>query len=198
MIPDPLIHIRHGETDWNLARRLQGWRDIPLNDTGRAQARGNGLRLKALFERLGMGPESFEWVASPMARARETMEIIRGELGLDVGAYRVDDRLREISYGTLEGKTHEEIEAEAPELYEQLRSAKWTFLPPGGENYPNLVARVAATLAEIRGPGLVVAHGGVLRALLSLLAGGPTPEIADFAVPQDRLFLARDGQDEWV
>lgn len=198
MIPDPFIHIRHGETDWNLARRLQGWRDIPLNDTGRAQAEANGERLKAFLADFGRSPDDFHWVASPLQRARETMEIIRRAVGLDPTAYRVDDRLREISYGVLEGKTHEEIEAEAPDLYYRLRHEKWTFQPPEGESYVQLAARVEAALSEIADPGIVVAHGGVFRALKSLLDGGSNTSIVDFVVPQDRFFLVRDGVERWV
>jgi probable phosphoglycerate mutase len=198
MIPDPFIHIRHGETDWNLARRLQGWRDIPLNDTGRAQALANGARLKGLFETLGRSPDDFSWVASPLQRARETMEIIRRAVGLEPSNYRVDDRLREISYGVLEGKTHEEIEAEAPDLYYRLRHEKWAFQPSEGESYAQLAARVEAALSEMTDPGIVVAHGGVFRALKSLLDGGPKNGIVDFVVPQDRFFLVRDGVEQWV
>lgn len=197
MIPDPLIHIRHGETDWNRAKRLQGWRDIPLNDTGRAQAKANGERMKSVLAGMGIAPDSFHWVASPLSRSRETMEIVRREIGLDPKAYRTDDRLREISYGELEGMTHEEIEAERPDLYHLLRTEKWSFLPPGGENYPHLAARVGNALSEIAGPAIVVAHGGVFRAIKSLIEDGPKDGIEEFFVPQDKVFVLENGREEW-
>src|ERR1700730_17081630 len=90
-----LVFIRHGETDWNAEGRLQGQRDIPLNDTGRAQARRNGTAIKAAM------PEAvgFDFVASPLSRSRETMEIVRTAMGLAPESYATDDRLKELTVG---------------------------------------------------------------------------------------------------
>ena len=91
--------IRHGQTDWNAIRRLQGQKDIPLNDFGRQQAVGNG---KLLAQLLGEQATDFDYVASPLGRTRETMELMRGAMGLDPKAYRTDDRLIEVSFGDWE------------------------------------------------------------------------------------------------
>ncbi|HZL86046.1 MAG TPA: histidine phosphatase family protein, partial [Candidatus Krumholzibacteria bacterium] len=96
-----LYFVRHGETDWNRAQRYQGQRDIPLNATGRAQAGRNG---RALALALGGNAGALDYVASPLVRARETMEIMRREIGLARDGYRSDDRLREIHYGHWEGE----------------------------------------------------------------------------------------------
>jgi probable phosphoglycerate mutase len=146
---------------------------------------------------MGIAPDGFHGVASPLARSRETMEIVRREVGLDPAGYRTDDRLREISYGELEGMTHEEIEAERPDLYRLLRTEKWTFLPPGGENYPHLAARVGRALSEIAAPAIVVAHGGVFRAIKSLIEAGPKDGIEEFFVPQDKVFVLENGREDW-
>lgn len=198
MFPNPLIHIRHGETDWNAARRLQGSRDIPLNDTGRAQAARNGRRLKDLLTELGHDPQQMDWVCSPMGRTRETMEIVRRAAGLDPAGYRIEEGLRELSFGTFEGLTYEEMEIREPAQYMRLRQDKWTFQPPGGESYVTLSERVGAAVATMRGPGIIVAHGGVFRALLSLLRGYHDQELSEFLVPQDRFFLSRGTQEDWV
>ena len=71
------IIIRHGETDWNKIGRLQGQRDIPLNDTGRRQARRNGFALAEYLAHIGRRPDEFTWYASPLARTREWMQIFR-------------------------------------------------------------------------------------------------------------------------
>ena len=75
-----LFICRHGQTDWNAEGRLQGQVEVPLNDTGRAQARRNG---RHLLELLGDRAKDFAFLASPLGRASETMRIIRLELGLD-------------------------------------------------------------------------------------------------------------------
>jgi probable phosphoglycerate mutase len=89
-----LYYVRHGETDWNRAQRYQGQRDVPINATGRAQAKGNGQLLAAA---LGERAAHLDYVASPLKRASETMQILRAQLGLDSRAYRTDDRLWEIN-----------------------------------------------------------------------------------------------------
>src|SRR5437868_5015230 len=84
-----LYYVRHGETDWNRDQRYQGQRDIPLNATGRSQAVRNG---RALAETLGKDAAVIDYVASPLLRARETMELMRAELGLPPRGYRSDRR----------------------------------------------------------------------------------------------------------
>src|ERR1700722_10926644 len=100
-----LYYARHGLTDWNIAGRLQGHRDIPLNPTGRAQAACCGEILRDLFARDGRAPGSLDCVSSPLSRARDTMEIMRGTLGLDPAGYAVEPRLAEIGFGEWEGLT---------------------------------------------------------------------------------------------
>src|SRR5690606_17875731 len=98
--------IRHGQTDWNAEHRLQGQKDIPLNDLGRAQAAGNGRLLKAI---LGEKIHDFDYVASPLSRTRETMELLRQAMGISPKSYRLDERLVEVSFGDWEGYTIPEI-----------------------------------------------------------------------------------------
>src|SRR3954454_17086524 len=99
MMPRKLFHTissaRHGETDWNAEARLQGQRDVPLNDFGRVQAEETSARLRGLVPRC----EDLDFVASPLGRTRETMERLREAIGLVPTAYRADDRLKELSFG---------------------------------------------------------------------------------------------------
>src|SRR6202166_2629643 len=98
-----LYFIRHGETDSNVVQRLQGRSETSLNACGRSQSREYAGVLRDLFERDRHQPSDYAYVSSPLLRARETMELLRSELGLDRKAYAIDDRLAEISYGGLEG-----------------------------------------------------------------------------------------------
>ena len=129
MARPPFLMIRHGETDWNREKRYQGQVDIPLNALGREQAAGNGRLLRML----GHDWAQWRFYSSPLGRARDTMEILRGELGLDPQDYAVDDRLIEITFGDWERKRLEELEAEEPGEMAKRNANKWVHAPPGGE-----------------------------------------------------------------
>src|SRR6185437_13162266 len=75
------------------------------------------------------------YVSSPLGRARTTMELVRGALKLPPKDYAIDDRLREIGYGTWEGSTLAEMRLSDPELFAKRQLEKWTVAPPGGESY---------------------------------------------------------------
>jgi uncharacterized phosphatase len=147
-----LYLVRHGETNWNREKRIQGLTDISLNDTGRAQAKTTGSLLAR---------RSWDAVyASPLSRARETASIIARELGL--GGPILLDALVERNYGAAEGLNWFEVE---------LRYPHGTAVP-GRESREQVGARVVpalVTLAEQRaGQSLViVSHGGAIRAVLS-------------------------------
>lgn len=165
----PLFYfVRHGETDWNAERRLQGGRDIPLNDRGRSQAARCGDTLSDLMADRGKTPAAFAFVSSPLSRARETMEIMRGVLGLPADGYAVAPRLAELSFGRWEGMTYREIAAVDRTALVLRERDKWNFKPPGGESYGDLLARVRAWHDGVTGDIVVSAHGGVARALMVL------------------------------
>ena len=189
-----IVFVRHGETDWNVEGRLQGQRDIPLNQNGRAQARRNGeVIARELPEAAG-----YDFVASPLGRARETMEIARRAMGLDPDAYQVDPRLVEITFGELEGLTYRDIESRQPGWLKERHANKWEFLPPGGESYRMLSERIVAWVETLTRPVVVVAHGGVGRVLRAHLLDLDKAESVAEDFPQDRLFLWRDGKGMWV
>ena len=151
--------MRHGQTDWNAERRIQGRTDIPLNDTGRAQA-------LVAAETLRDGGWS-RIVASSLGRARETAEIIAAELALDAPA--IFPGLMERDYGIGEGTL-------VPDFHARYGQGA----VPGGETTEELATRVFAALREVAAdardqPTIVVAHGGVIRALLGIATDGELP-----------------------
>ncbi|MGI6877558.1 histidine phosphatase family protein [Microbacterium sp. gxy059] len=156
--------VRHGQTEWNREGRLQGLSDIPLNDTGRAQA-------AAAAEALRGG----DWellVASPLVRARETAEIIGSALGLGEPAVRPD--LRERAYGDAEGMRLEEYWERYPGGVEI----------PGAETDEEVVARARRELRAIADdaegrPVIAVAHGGLIARLLRDVTGGRLPRTGE-------------------
>ena len=194
----PLIYLcRHGQTDWNAESRFQGQRDIPLNETGRAQARANGEALR----RLVGGAPAFEFVSSPLGRARETMEILREAIGLPRDGYRTDGRLQEMSFGEWEGLTMPEMEARSNRKVNAERERdKWHFRPPGerAESYAMLAQRVQPWLEGIEAPTIATIHGGVVRTLFHLVGGMAPNEAAHAPDPQDRVLRIEGRSIDWV
>lgn len=193
----PLIYVvRHGETDWNRERRLQGQTEIDINDTGRGQAEANGSTLARLT---GDGA-AFDFVASPMRRARQTMEILRRSMGLDPEAYSIDPLLLEVSFGDWEGFTFAELEASHPGVSTARDGMKWRYVPPGAraESYAMMAERVGRWLEAVDRPTICVGHGGTVRALLRLVAGVSEEEAAEMSVPQDRVLRLEGRQHRWL
>jgi probable phosphoglycerate mutase len=188
--------IRHGQTAWNAEGRLQGQKDIPLNDTGRRQAAGNGKALKGI---LGERAAEFDFVASPLGRTRETMELLRGAMGLDPLAYRTDPRLIEVSFGDWEGHTLPELAALTPERVEERSQSKWNFIPPGetAESYEILSWRIRSFLSDVHRPTVCVSHGGVFRAAFRL-HGMSEEEAANTPIHQDRLLRIDETGMHWL
>ncbi len=152
-----LYLVRHGETDWNRARRIQGRTDIPLNDTGRAQARTTG----ELFARAAAAGRRWDAVlASPLGRARETAQIIAEVLGLPDPELVPD--VVERDYGQAEGLDFGEVDRRFPE----------GTPVPGRETREQVAARVVPALVGLaqREPDralIVISHGGAIRSVLS-------------------------------
>jgi broad specificity phosphatase PhoE len=187
-----VYYIRHGETEWNAQGRLQGACDISLNDLGRKQAVAAGGILAELFGHDGRSDVSLAFVASPLVRARSTMELVRGALKLPPGDYAIDDRLREIGYGQWEGSTLDEARQADPEVFAARERDKWTVSPPGGESYVSVQARVSDWYGRLKADTVAVAHGGTARALMVVL-GMETPEsAANLIIEQGAVYVFGD------
>lgn len=178
--------VRHGQTDWNAERRLQGQKDIPLNAIGREQARLNGIDLAAIIKVEGI---AFDFVASPLTRTRQTMEIMRTAMGIDPRGYRTDERLVEVSFGDWEGFTLKELKATQRDRVSERNLNKWDFIPPGddAESYEIMSWRSASWLNSVDKPTVCVTHGGVIRSLFKMIGDVPKHEAAEGEIWQDRI-----------
>jgi broad specificity phosphatase PhoE len=148
--------VRHGETDWNRLGRIQGATDIPLNDTGRDQARATGEKMQ--------GRKWDVIVSSPLSRALETARIIASCIGLPEPT--PVQEIVERNYGEAEGMTGPELEAFYPD----------DTPVPGRETRDAVKVRVLAAMHSIAAANkgknvIIVAHGGVIRALLQSTTG---------------------------
>jgi probable phosphoglycerate mutase len=176
-----LVLVRHGETEWNRLGRVQGRTDIPLNDTGREQARATARRLQG---------QTFDAVAaSPLSRAAETAQLIAD--GLRLGPVELVDELVERNYGEAEGMTGKDIDARCGRLEAQ-------------ESREDTVARTKPALLALaeRHPGqrvLVVSHGGVIGSLIRDATRWAWPQRGEqITNGSDHLFRVADGGLELV
>lgn len=155
---------RHGRTAYNLEGRFQGQQEVPLDELGREQA-------AELAERAAAFGFAALW-CSPLLRARETAEAVAVATGLTP---REDARFMETDAGDWTDRTFVDVRAEAPELFDAFANADPDFAFPGGESFLQQEERVGAALDDVEAvgelPTLVVCHGMVIRAALSVRIG---------------------------
>jgi len=156
----PFAILRHATTGWNEQKRLQGMTDIELSAAGEADAANWHLPLPAA---------GWKRMCSPLKRARRTAELVRPP-----AAITVDSRLREMSFGTWEGRTVAELRATGGETFVAAEALGLDFHPPGGDSPRMTMTRIADWIAEIARTGepvVAVSHKAAIRALLALATG---------------------------
>ncbi|WP_294741295.1 histidine phosphatase family protein [uncultured Exiguobacterium sp.] len=170
----PILHItRHGETEWNLEQRTQGWGDSPLTAKGRQNACELGARLRQI--------EMSHQYVSPSGRAIETLELI----GLDGSVpVTVDERLREIHMGAWEGQTVSEIRASYPVSHTAFWETPHEYIPETGESFEEVRQRIISFLERLSVHDadeniLIVTHGIFLKVLLTHLQQKPVASLWD-------------------
>lgn len=169
-----LYLIRHARSTWNAEGRMQGQADPPLDELGCEQARALADHLRH---------ETFHAIySSPLARARQTAEIIAAPHGLPI---RYDDRLKERHLGEWTGLTGDEVN----DRYPERADGNWRVVgPPGGENQEALIARASDVFADLLAAHpeetiAVVSHGGLLTAYMGHLLGVPLERHVIFSFP---------------
>ncbi|HVV26859.1 MAG TPA: histidine phosphatase family protein [Rhizomicrobium sp.] len=188
-LPDglTLYFARHGQTRANLEKRYSGYRDTPLTERGLIQAAQVGAALKA-----ALGPKpGIDFVASPLRRARITMEIARGVLDLPPEGYAVDPRIQEIDLGAWDQLTDAEARALDPAYYDRRTADKWDVPALGGENYRQVADRLTAWAEGLTRDTFAVSHGAATRILRGLLAGLDAAAMSALDEPQGVVFKAQ-------
>jgi broad specificity phosphatase PhoE len=182
--------LRHGETEWNAARRFQGKRDSRLTQRGVARAETCGRLLAATVGRVDA------IVASPLGRARQTAAIIRSFATYpDI---RWDSRLAEVSLGCWDGLTHVEIDAGWPGSRDGATRYDWYFRSPDGESYDAAAARARLWLDGLEGTIVAVSHGLLGRIIRGLYLGLPREDALSLPVPQDVIWRLAGGRIEAI
>lgn len=153
---------RHGTTEWNLERRLQGWADSPLTEDGKKRAIQLGNCLKDI---------DFDIIySSPLNRAFETAKLIRGNKDTEL---KTHDGLKELSHGIWEGMRMEEIEKKHSKEYSIYRNTPAAYIPTEGESFTVLFERVKSFLDEISSMDyknvLIVSHGITIKSIIAII-----------------------------
>jgi 2,3-bisphosphoglycerate-dependent phosphoglycerate mutase len=187
-----ILLIRHGETQWNLQRRMQGQQDSPLTPLGLQQARQVARRLR--------GVPHTALYSSDLGRAWQTARCIAEETGQDVVR---EPRLRERCFGIFEGLTNAEIEALHPDLHVLFEQRDPHFVMPGGESAAQFHERCLEALQAIadRHDGetvAVVTHGLVLDALYRAACKMPLQQPRGFPLLNCSISTFRYTPDGWV
>lgn len=155
-----LVVVRHGETLWNSEFRMQGLLNSPLTDKGKRQADENGQLLGR------MGVEAL--LVSPLGRTQETAEIINTHVKAEIALF---DELVERDCGEWGGLTMSAIKSERAAEWQARLANEWEHRPPGGENMPDVIARIAPLLRAVRKMDVdtlgIVSHGVVGKAILA-------------------------------
>ncbi|RAK59014.1 histidine phosphatase family protein [Phenylobacterium hankyongense] len=180
--------VRHGQTEFNRERRLQGHVDSPLTELGVRQARAVGRLLKELVR----DPAGWRIVSSPLGRALRTAEIVAGIVG--VPRVETDKRLIELSWGAWDGRLRSDLEAAYPDAFGK---SGWAFHAPTGETYEAVCARMEDWLASLPPEPerriIAVSHGVAGRVLRGVYGHLPPGETVGQDVPQDAVFRLIDG-----
>ena len=183
-----LYFARHGETEANVAKRFQGHTvDTPLTDRGLKQTKALAKILKVHAG----DPAALKYVASPLPRARLTMELVRDHLGLPIDKFRTDKRLSEIDLGKWDGLTHKQARALDPKFFDKREADKWNVRVPGGEDYADVAKRAVSWVNSLRRDTFAISHGAFTRILRGLFTGLDAREMSDLDEPQGVVFRVR-------
>jgi probable phosphoglycerate mutase len=185
--------VRHGETEFNRERRLQGHVDSALTNLGLQQARAVGAKLREL---VGAQP-GWRIIASPLGRARRTAEILAEQIGQSqVGApqIEIEPRLIELSWGEWDGRLRRDL----AEAYPAFGASNWAFHAATGESYGSMCDRLKSWLADLPPEDerrvIAVSHGVTGRVLRGVYAGQPVEAVMRHDAPQDAVFGLSGGE----
>ena len=176
-----LFFVRHGQTEWNATKRMQGQWNSDLNELGRNQSDAAG--------RLLAGQNIQALYSSPLDRARQTAEIVNRYLSLPI---EYDDRLKEWDSGDWSGHLYSYVEATWPEDWAALSADPYNYRGPNCENYPDMIRRSRPFLDVLKTHPAqniaIVSHGMIGKVMVSQLLGLDEAETLRIRQPNDAVF----------
>ncbi len=178
-----LYFVRHGQTEWNAIRRMQGQWNSDLTELGRQQAKVNGEFLA--------GHNIQHLVASPLTRTQQTAHIINEHLSLDI---HLDDRIKEWDCGDWSGEMWDEVADKWPAEFSAWRADPYQYRGPNCENYPDMIERATPFIDELlQSPHeriAIVSHGMIGRVMISILLEHDKDQMFEYGQANDTVFHA--------
>ena len=193
----PIYLIRHGETVWNRASRLQGHKDTPLTMKGVKQAQSLGFALKDVLK--NKTPSFF--YSSPIGRAKQTATIISDIIDFDVERIAYKSSLKEITFGDWDGLNMQEILAQYKTSWEKRKTDRWNTSPPNGESFREAKKRATRLLNEIDSQKyvVIVAHGSLNKVIRGCWCNLSEAETLALDEPQDGFYcLVNENREYFV
>lgn len=179
-----ICFVRHGQTEWNAAARMQGQHDSDLNDIGRRQAEDHGR----LLARIGVDA----LYVSPLNRARQTLAIVQRFVALEAA---VDQRIMEWNCGLWSGQLRADVRKRWPKEWAALEADPYHYRGPGCENYPDMIARSESFIDELLASEArhiaVISHGMIGRVMVGTLMGFDESAMLAFKQPNDVVYRVR-------
>jgi probable phosphoglycerate mutase len=183
-----IFFIRHGETEWNREHRYQGALDSPLSEYGKSQIQ----LVCSIFKQEPELPPLLKVYVSPLGRAVETAEILTRHINVELIE---EERLREISLGSWDGLTQDEVRLKFPNVLNDAKPYNWHFKSPDGERLSSAKKRVVSWLSDVRGQTVcAIAHGLIGRVLIGVYLGLRDEEFLKLAIAQDAYYKIHDGK----
>ena len=186
-----LYLIRHGQTEWNAEKRMQGQAESDLTALGREQAANNAEAVSAL------GVDAI--FASPLRRARDSALALSERTGLPI---TFDARLMEWRAGDWSGSLYADIVKRWPQEWAAWEADRWTYRPPGAENFADLVDRGGKALADILRADVrriaIVSHGFITRGMLAYMLALDPEDALEIKTPNDAFFRLREKNGAWI
>ena len=186
-----LFFVRHGQTEWNAIRRMQGQMNSNLTVLGKKQADAHGKFLAAL--------DIDYLVASPLDRTRQTAAIINQYLNLDIS---YDDRIMEWDCGDWSGEMWNQLAQKWPEEFIAWQADPYYYHGPNCENYPDMINRTQPFLAELKQLAqrriVIVSHGMIGRIMVGSLLGLKPEQVISFAQSNDTIFQLTEQGDGYT
>jgi probable phosphoglycerate mutase len=184
----PIYFVRHGVTDWNQERRIQGQTDTVLNATGHNQSEALARALEGLLKR---GKE-LQFFVSPLTRARQTMSYIAQSFAVEDDRIGIEPRLQELRFGIWEGRLVKELKTHPG--YPRDPGQRYHWRPENGESYADGMQRVSQWVGRLDRPTVIVSHGAIGRCIVGLSTGLKFEQLVLTAMPQGQFCRLINGR----